>query len=101
MPYTTDGIGYQHRDTSHDAAKSMEPTAHRLRAACLMQISFFPATADEVASALEREVLAIRPRVAELAKENKIRQTGLRRPNASGRTAIVWEVTPILLRGTI
>jgi hypothetical protein len=50
------------------------------------------ATADEIAAALNYSILTIRPRVSELNKQGRIVDSGLRRPNASGRNAIVWRI---------
>jgi hypothetical protein len=49
------------------------------------------ATADEIAYVLKRSVLTVRPRCAELhVKMKAIVDSGERRPNASGKSAIVW-----------
>ncbi len=48
------------------------------------------ATADEIAAALGRDRLAVRPRVSELVRMQRVRASGRRRANASGRLAIVW-----------
>lgn len=50
------------------------------------------ATADEIAQALLRSAFTVRPRVSELYHSNKIADSGARRKNASGRSAIVWRV---------
>jgi hypothetical protein len=47
-------------------------------------------TADEIAARLGESILTIRPRITELNKLCKIKDTGVRRPNSSGRNAIVW-----------
>lgn len=47
-------------------------------------------TADEIADALKRSILTVRPRVSELNKAALIRDSGERRRNASGHGAIVW-----------
>jgi predicted ArsR family transcriptional regulator len=49
-----------------------------------------PHTADEIADALDLSILTVRPRCSELRATNHIFDTGVRRPNASGRMAIVW-----------
>lgn len=81
-------------DTSQAAAEAMTAEAPRLRELVLAQIREAGRarglTADECASRLRRSVLAIRPRVSELAQAGLIRDSGSRRGNASGRTAIVW-----------
>jgi predicted ArsR family transcriptional regulator len=50
------------------------------------------ATPDEVAAALARSVLAVRPRFTELKIDGLVRETGERRKNRSGRTAAVLEL---------
>lgn len=47
-------------------------------------------TADEIAAIMERSVLAIRPRVAELHSAGSLHPTMERRPNVSGKLATVW-----------
>ena len=48
-------------------------------------------TADQIAFVLGEDILSVRPRVTELNRLGLIRDTGLRRPNRSGRKAIVWK----------
>jgi predicted ArsR family transcriptional regulator len=83
--------GFKVPGTSEDAA-ALVP-AYTLRK---MVIEFLeeggPQTADEVAAALGKSVLSIRPRFSELREFGAIADTGLRRPNISGRPAIVWEL---------
>jgi len=83
--------GAKARDTSHDAAHAITPAAPLLRDQCLAVIrSSRGLTADEVAGRLGLSILSVRPRITELARLGQIRDSGTRRPNASGRTAIVW-----------
>ena len=49
-------------------------------------------TADEASKKLNLDRLTIRPRVAELVRMGKLIDTGIRRANASGRNATVWEI---------
>jgi predicted HTH transcriptional regulator len=58
---------------------------------------FGPMTADQCANLLRIDKLSIRPRFSELAAQGKIIDTGERRPNQSGKRAIVWAV-PSLAR---
>jgi predicted ArsR family transcriptional regulator len=48
------------------------------------------ATADEIAAALGRSQFTVRPRCSELLARGLIRDSGVRRENLSGRSAIVW-----------
>lgn len=51
------------------------------------------ATADEIAYALRYSILTVRPRVSELYnKLKKIQKSDVRRPNQSGRNAVVWVI---------
>jgi predicted ArsR family transcriptional regulator len=70
----------------------MAPRAPILREKCLQALSLGPLTADEVADRVGATVLAIRPRISELARTGDIMDTGDRRPNASGHKAIVWKI---------
>ena len=88
-----DRPGWKARDTSIQAAEDMTPRAVTLRDGARRAIEDagrWGRTADEAATALGRTVLAIRPRVTELAALGLIRDSGLRRANASGKPAIVW-----------
>lgn len=77
--------------TSADAAEAMRPRAGILRAKVLAALrSTGPATADECADRLGETVLSIRPRFSELRATGLILDTGDRRINDSGRSAIVW-----------
>jgi predicted ArsR family transcriptional regulator len=84
------------RDTSQAAAASITAEAPQLRLQVLHAIQQAGRargmTADEAAQRLRRSVLSVRPRVAELAREGLIEDSGARRSNASGRGAIVWIV---------
>lgn len=84
--------GFKARETSQSAADSVRPKAARLQRLCLDALAQQELTADECADALQIDKLSIRPRFSELAARGKIRDTGVRRPNASGRSAIVWAV---------
>jgi DNA-binding transcriptional regulator GbsR (MarR family) len=49
-----------------------------------------PMTADEVAEAIGESILNVRPRVSELAKQGRVRDSGLRGVTASGHSAAKW-----------
>ena len=84
------GPGAAPVDTSIDAAEHVRPQVSPLREKCLTVLSRGGFTADEIAERLGESILTIRPRVTELNKLCKIKDTGVRRPNSSGRNAIVW-----------
>lgn len=84
--------GHKGTDTSAAAAEDAKPKSAFLRAKVLGALMAHPAglTADEVATRLDEHILSIRPRVSELHVSRAIYDTGVRRPNESGRNAIVW-----------
>src|SRR5690349_3015696 len=79
--------------TSEAAAKAMAPKAPTLRARCLAEVVGAGAigrTADEVADRLRHDKCSIRPRLSELLRLGKVRDSGLRRKTAMGAAAVVW-----------
>lgn len=85
--------GYKRTETSAAAAESVKPRTELLRNRILSLLT--PAlqlTADEAADLLGESVLSVRPRFSELRELGKITDTGVRRPNESGRSAIVWRL---------
>lgn len=93
--------GAQDRDTSRAAADAIAPAAGLLRNRALAAVEHSNGlTADEVAGRLGLSILSIRPRLTELARLGKVRDSGARRKNVSGRPAIVWApVHPARLKG--
>jgi predicted transcriptional regulator len=91
-----DAPGFKVSGPSEQAAEAMGSTANKMRAAVLEQFAQYPggATADEVAKDLNLSVLSVRPRVSELNRSGKIKQTGARRKNQSGMSATVWRIAP-------
>lgn len=83
--------GWKARQTSAAAAADAAATAPQLRARCLAVLERSNGlTADEVAGRMGASILSIRPRITELTHLGKVRDTGDRRRNASGKNAIVW-----------
>jgi predicted ArsR family transcriptional regulator len=79
--------------TSQEALRAIRPEVAELQRLCAEAIRLAgPLTADEVAAALGRSVLAIRPRMTELRQAGTIIATGQRRTNDSGRSANVWKL---------
>jgi hypothetical protein len=76
---------------SQEAAEAMQTRSALLRERAYEEVVIGgAATADEVAAALGESVLSIRPRFTELLQVGWITDTGIRRPNISGRNATVW-----------
>ncbi len=83
--------GFKREGTSSEAAPdSKRANALRDRVLAALRV-YVPMTADEIASALGEDRLSIRPRCSELIALGKIKETGQRRPNASGKMAAVLE----------
>ena len=80
--------------TSTESAKATKLVAPRLRDLVLRAIEVHgPMTADECADALGKTEFAVRPRLSELRKMDKLEDSSLRRVNASGHRAVVWRRT--------
>lgn len=103
----SDLFGYPHtpgakaRDTAFEAAEEIASKAPIIRARCLKVLEHSNGlTADEVAGRLGLSILTVRPRITELSRDGKVRDSGDRRRNASGKRAIVWApVHPARLKG--
>lgn len=95
------GPGAQDRDTSRAAAAEIAEAAPLLRGRALAIVERSNGmTADEVAGKLGLSILSIRPRMTELSRLGKVRDSGQRRPNASGKNAIVWApIFPARIKG--
>lgn len=85
--------GWKARDTSRLAAESMKPKAPLVRDRILNLLTpALAVTADEAADLLNLPILTVRPRFSELAAQGKLTDTGRRRKNESGKSAIVWQL---------
>ena len=82
--------GFKAHGTSEEAARSID--AKKLQRLVLTELSKAPMTADEIADRLNIDKLSIRPRCSELKALGKIADSGMRRPNASGRSAAVFRL---------
>lgn len=84
--------GHQNTDTSRDAAAQVTKLSERHESILEMLKTFGPMTSDEVAETIKDSILAIRPRLTELKRLGLVHDTGTRRKNSSGRSAIVYRV---------
>lgn len=85
----------EHRniDTSITAATALAPKLGRLQRmaeTAIRDAGQYGLTADELAARLGMDRWSIQPRTSELRRKGLIRDSGLRRPNATGKQAIVW-----------
>lgn len=84
--------GYKAKDTetSAQAATAVKVDADNLRDLCEAALKIKDRTADEVADAVGRGILSVRPRISELKKLGRVTASKSRRSNSSGHTAVVW-----------
>lgn len=86
------GVKTDNPETSREAANAIDGQVAALREQVLLFLAFGAATADECASGIGQTILSVRPRLSELRAMGRIEPTGLRRRNASGRSATVWQM---------
>lgn len=88
-----DAPGHRNVDTSIAAATALAPKLGRLQRmaeTAIRNAGQYGLTADELAARLGMDRWSIQPRTSELRRKGLIRDSGLRRPNATGKQAIVW-----------
>ena len=93
MSIYPDAPGHRNVDTSMAAADDLAPKLGRLQRMAETTIRDAGAnglTADELSARLEMDRWSIQPRTSELRRKGLIRDSGQRRPNGSGKLAIVW-----------
>lgn len=89
-----DTPGHKRAGTSEEAARLTQCTVNNTQQRILDHLTSNPAgkTPDEIANHMNLSVLYIRPRCSELLRLGKIRETTLRRRNASGKRAAVLTI---------
>ena len=88
-----DAPGHRNVDTSIAAANALAPKLGRLQRMAettIRDAGLSGLTADELAAQLGMDRWSIQPRTTELKRKGLIRDSGQRRPNATGKQAIVW-----------
>jgi DNA-binding MarR family transcriptional regulator len=88
-----DAPGHRNIDTSIAAANALAPKLGRLQRmaeAAIRDAGAYGLTADELAERLDMDRYSIQPRTSELKRKGLIRDSGWRRPNSTGKQAIVW-----------
>ena len=84
--------GFKRRGTSERAAREVKPRQRSAWQQVLEVLRQYDMTSDEIASALNRSILFVRPRLSELVKLGRIEDSGVRRTNDSGQLATVWKI---------
>ena len=85
--------GHRNVDTSVAAGFDLAPALGRLQRmaeAAISEAGERGLTADELAARLELDRWSIQPRTSELRRKGRIRDSGKRRPNWTGKQAIFW-----------
>lgn len=88
-----DAPGHRRVSTSIEAAEAVKPDCGRLQRMTLEAIKRAGVkglTADECARALGMDRWSIQPRTSELRRKGLTIDSGMRRPNETGKRAIVW-----------
>lgn len=85
--------GFKGAETSRAAAESINASVLRGKVLDAYR-RFGPMTADQCAEALRIDRLSIRPRCSELKRLGKLRDTGNRAPNDSGKSAVILQAAP-------
>lgn len=88
-----DTPGHRNVETSIDAAAALSPKLGRLQRmaeGAIRDAGEHGLTADELAARLDLDRWSTRPRTSELRRKGVVRDSGQRRPNSSGKLAIVW-----------
>ena len=88
-----DAPGHRNVDTSLAAANALAPKLGRLQrmaAHAIRDAGAHGLTADELAARLRMDRWSFKPRTSELRRKGLIRDSGRRRPNSTGKQAIVW-----------
>lgn len=97
-----DRPGHRNTDTSREAAEALSPHLGRLQAlsnAAICAAGPRGLTKYETSDTLGIDYTAIHPRISELRKKGLVVDSGRRRPNPSGKKAIVWIAAPVLRGG--
>jgi hypothetical protein len=88
-----DAPGHRNVDTSIAAATALASKLGRLQRmaeTAIRDAGQYGLTADELAARLGMDRWSIQPRTSELRRKGLINDSGVRRPNATGKQAIVW-----------
>jgi len=88
-----DAPGHRGVETSVAASEALQPKLGRLQAlaaATIREAGERGLTADELAAKLRLDRWSVQPRTSELRRKGLVKDSGRRRPNITGKFAIVW-----------
>lgn len=88
-----DAPGHRNVETSIGAADAIAPKLGRLQRmaqAAIRDAGVKGLTANELAASLKMDRYSIQPRTSELRRKGLIKDSRQRRPNGTGKLAIVW-----------
>ena len=94
MGYTSEGIGFQKRETSLESATSNTLGKITLRDqvySLLVEVKS-PLSTEQIATELGRPYVSVQPRLSELSNDLKVRDSGQRGKTQWGKACILWEV---------
>lgn len=93
MGYTKEGVGYQGRDTSLQAAQSNVGKKITLREQVknVLRGTSEALSTEQIAEMLGRPYVSVQPRLSELANDGLIRDSGKRGKTQWGKQCILWE----------
>ena len=92
-PEYPDVPGHRGVATSIAAAADIAPKLGRLQRLAeetIRAAGYYGTTADELAAQLNLDRWSIQPRTTELKRKGLAIDSGMRRPNCTGKSAIVW-----------
>jgi hypothetical protein len=92
-PEYPDAPGHRGVETSIAAAVDIAPKLGRLQRMAeeaIRAAGYYGVTADELAANLDVSRWTIQPRTTELKLKGLVVDSGMRRPNCTGKSAIVW-----------
>lgn len=94
MPYRKSGVGYQKTDTSLQSAVSVEKRAETLRERVLkaMKEARRPLATHEIADLIQSPYVSVQPRISELRRDRRVRDSGQRAMTGWGKLCIKWEL---------
>jgi len=90
MPYTSQDVGWQRTDTSHDAAKTTDAANIRKKVLWILGRAEIPLTSEEIAAGLGLPYRSVQPRLSELRDLGLVEDSGERGVSTYNKSVIKW-----------